>query len=96
VALLIYGGIGLWIDDIYIPGKRNGGAHLHGPAAWAMAAAFAMGALNLLSVVADHFDRRNNETNYRLFGKLTAWVAFGLFGLALVLYVVNALGSVPA
>lgn len=90
-ALLLYAGYGLWTDDIYIPGKRSEGMHLHGPAAWSMAGAFAMGALNLIAVVIDHFDTRNNETNYRLIGKVTAWLGYGLLGLTLVLYVSRGL-----
>jgi hypothetical protein len=40
----------------------------------------------LLSVVADHYDRRNNEINYRRFariGKISGWL---LFFLSLALY----------
>ncbi len=29
-ALLGYGGLGVKIDDLYIPGKRSSGVHLHG------------------------------------------------------------------
>ena len=42
-GLILYGAFGLWIDDLYIPGKRGPGTHLHGPAAWLMAAAMLMG-----------------------------------------------------
>ena len=44
-GLILYGAFGLWIDDLYIPGKRGPGTHLHGPAAWLMAAAMLMGSL---------------------------------------------------
>ena len=76
-GLIAYGAFGLWIDDLYIPGKRGPGTHLHGPAAWLMAAAMLMGSINMASVVVDHLDERNNETDYRRFASITAGPAMG-------------------
>ncbi len=87
LALLAYGSYGLWIDDIFLPAKRGPGTHMHGPAAVAMAAAMALAAVNMLSVIVDHFDQRNNETNYRLFGKVTHRLALCLLVLAFLLHV---------
>jgi hypothetical protein len=42
-----------------------------------MAGAFVCGALNLLSLVVDHYDRRNNARHYRFFAqcmRLTGWL----------------------
>ncbi len=92
-ALLAYGAYGLWVDDLFMPGKRRGGIHLHGPEAWLMYFAFVAGALNMLSVVVDHFDRRNNETNYRRFGKITSWAAILFFAASLLAYVARGFST---
>jgi hypothetical protein len=83
-GLIIYGGVGLWLDDIYLPGKRRGGLHFHGLSAQILFAAFLSACCNLLSVVVDHYDRRNNETNYRLFAQATSILGLGLLVAALV------------
>jgi hypothetical protein len=83
--LLIYGIIGFAIDDLYIPGKHSKGVHLHGESMWIMLGSFALAIANLMSVVVDHYDKRNNETNYRLFAKVTKIAAWVVFILALVL-----------
>jgi hypothetical protein len=83
-GLIIYGLIGLWLDDLYMPGKRGRGLHFHGLAAQILFAAFVSGCCNLLSVVVDHYDRRNNETNYRLFAQVTSILGLGLLVAALV------------
>lgn len=80
--LLGYGGCGAVIDDLYIPGKRSRGIHLHGEPLLIMYGAFICAALNLLSVVIDHYDRRNNERNYRRFAKIAQIMGWVLFGVA--------------
>lgn len=81
--LLIYGLIGFLIDDLYLPGKSKGGIHLHGVPMWIMLSAFAFAIANLLSVVIDYYDQRNNETNYQRFAKVTKIIGWILFGVAL-------------
>lgn len=93
VALIAYGIFGLWIDDIFIPGKRGTGVHLHGLAAWLMFAAMVLASLNLLSVVVDHFDQRNNETDYRRFARVTGIMGYTFFGLALAWFIYTAITS---
>jgi hypothetical protein len=82
-AALAYGKYGVWIDDLYMPGKRGRGVHFHGLDAWLMYGALFCLVANFLSVIVDHFDQRNNERNYRLFAKSSAWLGYGLFGAAL-------------
>lgn len=80
LLLLGYGAWGLYVDDLYLP-ARHGGWHLHGSSAWIMAGALACGALVLLAVVVDHYDRRNNEIAYERFGRWAArggWLCFCL------------------
>ena len=77
-ALLIYGTIGWFNDDIYIPGKRGRGIHFHGTACTLIYEAFIFGAANFASVVVDHYDGRNNETNYQRFAKVTRIIGLTL------------------
>jgi hypothetical protein len=84
VGLLIYGTIGVVRDDLYIPGKRSRGMHFHGIPCWIMYFAFLFAAANLISVVVDHYDSRNNETNYKKFANLTRRIGWVLFITAII------------
>lgn len=80
LLLCAYGSYGVWVNDLYLPRKRRG-IHLHDSPAWVMYGAILCACLVMLSVVVDHYDRRNNETGYRLFAdvfKVIGWVLFGL------------------
>ena len=81
--LFAYGSYGVWINDLYIPGKRSRGIHLHDVPAWIMYAAMICACLVMLSVVVDHYDRRNNERHYRTFAEVGKFVGWGLFGASL-------------
>lgn len=83
--IFIYGTLGVIFDDLYLPGKRGPGFHFHGVSAWILYVAFLCAAANLLSVVVDHYDERNNEKNYKLFARITQICGWTLFALALVL-----------
>lgn len=61
--LLAYGAYGVWVNDLYLPGRR-GGIHLHDAAAWTMFGAITCGCIVMLLVIIDHYDRRENELNY--------------------------------
>lgn len=82
--LLGYGIFGLIIDDLYIPGKRGTGIHFHGIATWILFGAFLSGVANMMSVVVDHYDKRNNEKNYKLFSRITQILGWTLFVIALI------------
>lgn len=83
LLLLAYGGYGVWQNDLWLPGKR-GGLHLYDEPAWVMYAAMLCGCLVMVSVVVDHYDRRNNEKSYRLFAESTKAIGWILFALAVV------------
>lgn len=53
--------------------------------AWLLYTAMVSAALNMLSVVADHYDTRNNEYTYQRFLKLTQTLGCCFFILALIL-----------
>ena len=83
VFIIGWGAYGLWTDDLIVPISRRGDAiHLHGNSALIMFCAMAAAALNLLAIIIDHFDIRNNELTYRR-------VAFGTQVVSTVLFVVS-------
>ena len=86
--MLAYAISSLVRDDFYlwIPGGRRRASlqmHLHGLSAWIASAAVFCASANLISVIVDHYDKRNNERNYRLFAKIMfiAAIAFLLLSL---------------
>jgi hypothetical protein len=60
--------------------------HLQGLPAWLAGARLASAAANLLSVVADHYDKRNNENQYRSFARWSFLAACGLLVWAVFLH----------
>ena len=84
VLIFAYGTYGVLTDDLYIPGKHRG-THYHGEPSWILYGAFLCATANLMSVVVDHYDKRNNVKNYKLFARITQIIAWTLFILALLL-----------
>lgn len=79
LILLAYGGYGIYVNDLYIPGKRSKGIHLHDTPALVMYGAFICACLVLTSLVIDHYDRRNNEHKYQAFASIFKALGWGLF-----------------
>jgi hypothetical protein len=73
-------------NDLYLPSKRSRGMHLHDTPAWIMYGAIICACLAMLSVVIDHYDRRNNERHYRLFADVFEYIGWGLFGFSLLIW----------
>lgn len=65
ITFLAYGWVGLLVGEIWIPGRRTSGITLTGTSVWIAVAAIAVGSAGLLSVILDHYDRRNNEQRYK-------------------------------
>ena len=89
LLILAWGSYGIWADDLIVPTKRGNGLHLHGAAAVLMFCAMVASVLNLLSVVVDHFDVRNNEITYRRMAFGTQLVGWALFAAAIVTHVLR-------
>ena len=89
ILLFAYGTYGVRVNDLYIPGKRSKGVHLHDVPAWIMYGAIICACLVMLSVVVDHYDKRNNETNYRLFADVFKFLGWVFFGLSLIMAVIR-------
>ncbi len=83
VFLLAYGTYGIYVNDLYIPGKRSKGVHLHDVPAWIMYGAFICACLVLISEVIDHYDTRNNEHVYHRFANICKYLGWGFFGLSM-------------
>ena len=84
IILIVYGGYGVYKNDLFIPGKRIKGVHLHDEPAILMYAAFICGCLVMLSVIVDHYDERDNEHKYKTFAKVFKYLGWGLFGASFV------------
>lgn len=66
--VLIYGTGGLLDNDIYIPGRRGSpGTHYHDEPAIFLYLSLVIAAAVSISVIVDHYDKRNNEPAYKLF-----------------------------
>ena len=89
LILFIYGARGIYVNDLYIPGKRGPGMHLHDGAAFIMYAAFVCACIVMLSVVIDHYDKRDNEHKYQAIGRFFEYSGWGLFAIALITAVVR-------
>lgn len=75
-------------DDflIWLPGRRiELTIHLHGPSVWIACGAIASACLCMVSIVVDHYDRRDNEAKYKLFGKATLILAAALLAAAVLM-----------
>jgi hypothetical protein len=85
LLIIAWGSYGLWADDLIVPVSKRGNAiHLHGTAAVIMFCAMVAAALNLLMVIVDHIDIRNNELTYRRIAVCTQFVAWVLFVAAIL------------
>lgn len=84
LILLAYGTFGVWVNDLYLPGKRSRGVHLHDVPAWIMYAAILCACLVMLSIVVDHYDQRDNERHYRQFAQAFKFIGWALFGVSLL------------
>lgn len=88
LLLLAYGVSGFLNDKLEFATGRGGGGRLllHGGPAWLLGSAVIVGALLLLSVIVDHYDRRNNEHWYRLVRQSLLYLGFALLAAALTSY----------
>ena len=85
VALLVYGAVALQANDVVLLGRHGATLHLHDDAARFAVASFVCACAIMLSVVVDHYDRRDNERYYRRFGQVFCVLAYCCMGAALFL-----------
>lgn len=75
-VIFSYGLYGIVVGDLVLPSKMGHRIHLHGLPALLAFAAMAFAAANLVSMIFDHYDTRNNEERYRRFAKVTSNLAW--------------------
>ncbi|MBD9480563.1 hypothetical protein [Pseudoxanthomonas sp. PXM02] len=83
VFLFAYGSIGVWLNDLPLPGRR-GILHLRDFGAWAMYAAIVSACLALLVLIADHYDRRDNEIRYWHAARMLRGLGWSCFGVSII------------
>lgn len=79
VALIAWGTFGVARNDLLWLGTFDSNIHLRGASAWLMFGAMNCAAANLLVVVIDHYDRRNNEHVYRILKKRVYVLGWSFF-----------------
>jgi len=77
-------------NDFFLRG-RGSSIHLREFPAWVMAGAFLCACAVMLSIVIDHYDKRNNEYQYRSFAKFFQYCGWMLFGLSLVFAAIDGM-----
>ena len=82
--LIVYGTVGVSLGGILVLGKRSS-VIFHGVPMWLVFCAMLTAVANLLSVVLDHYDQRENEHHYRQWAKYTQVVGWFFFVAAFVL-----------
>lgn len=83
-ALLMYGVFAWYRGEVYIPDRSGDGIRFTVTACTLIYCGLITGAANCISVVVDHYDKRNNEANYRKFAMVTRTVSIALLALGTV------------
>ena len=83
LLLFAYGAWSIWHSDFALPiwlRARDGASwlHLHGGAALAASGALICSCFIMLSVVIDHYDRRDNERHYKTFAQVLSYAGWTL------------------
>ncbi|MGF1727792.1 hypothetical protein [Photobacterium nomapromontoriensis] len=88
VSLLVYAGYSMYIDEIIIP-TENGILYVNGNLIFGVHLAIICAVIVLLLEVADHYDKRANESKYEkwssFFNKLGNILFFGTLIINLIL-----------
>jgi len=93
IVLILIGSMALMADDLPITGRGFGRwssghsstVHFHGETLWLFFGAVICASANMMSVVVDHYDKRNNEINYKRFARTTEALGWALLWAAFLL-----------
>lgn len=83
--LVAYGTVGLLLNEVLVPGRRGSGYVYRDIPMWLVLGAMLAATCNLLAVVIDHYDRRENERYYRIWARYTQALGWALFAGAFIL-----------
>ncbi|TMN73604.1 hypothetical protein CWB85_02755 [Pseudoalteromonas sp. S1727] len=79
LALITYGGYGIYFEELYLPLDEDAELTLYGTSIYIACTAFGFGCLILLAQIIDHYDKRDNEQKYDRF--IAVCRSFGLMTL---------------
>ncbi|HIF9186852.1 TPA: hypothetical protein ACX6RJ_002068 [Photobacterium damselae] len=79
IGLVFYGLFGINQGEIYLPTKRGHAVTFVGDSIYVLFGSFVALAIACIIIVADHYDKRNNEHLYDLVLKGLGYVSFVLF-----------------
>lgn len=71
ILIISYALYGAYTGDLFLPGKRQG-LHIYGEPIVVFVIAAVCAAAAILATVIDHYDKRNNEHQYKRFAKIMA------------------------
>lgn len=83
--LLAYGAVALRLNDFFVPTSKGSGIHFYDTPARLMVGAVVCACLVMLSVVMDHYDRRDNERHYRRFANVFCLLGYAFVAAAVFL-----------
>lgn len=94
IVLISYGTYCVANNAMYLPAKRRiTPLAIHGFPMWFTYLAFLSASANLISVVIDHYDRRDNEINYKKFAAITSKLGWFSFAMSILLILLFALAG---
>lgn len=88
LLIFLYAILGLYAGKLSLRVKAHTFT-FEGVSALVLVAAMFMAALNLLSIVLDHYDKRDNERSYECFAQVTRVSGWILLALATLLHVLQ-------
>jgi hypothetical protein len=83
--IMVYGIIGLINDDLNVKLSKSRIHHVHGTAAIVAVIGYMFGLCGLISVIIDHYDKRNNEHFYKRILRSASVIAFCLLVISVIL-----------
>lgn len=84
IVLIMYGGYGVYVNNLYLPGSI-GGFHFQDNLAVTIYVALVLGAISFILEVVDHYDERDNQRVYQFWGITLKCLSIFLFSIALFL-----------
>jgi Na+-transporting methylmalonyl-CoA/oxaloacetate decarboxylase gamma subunit len=70
---------------MYLPSKGGNAEAIHGFPMWFTYLAILFASANLISIVVDHYDQRDNEINYKKFAAITSKLGGFCIGMSILL-----------
>jgi hypothetical protein len=83
LAIMAYGGYGLYIDQLWVPLSKYASIRLIGIAAIFMFIAIICASIEMITEVLDHYDKRDNEHTYYKIANLFKYASYMSFAIAI-------------